>query len=86
MSDADPVRLAACISAIQGAFCAMQTSGVWLGALWWAAGPWWGTVSTLDDCLLGLFSPRRMQYYQSIEPPNGAAIAQSLPQAMIPFL
>ena len=34
-----------CISAVQGALCAMQQSGVWLGALWWAAGPWWGTVS-----------------------------------------
>ncbi|RPD54862.1 endoglucanase [Lentinus tigrinus ALCF2SS1-7] len=34
---------AACISAVQGALCEMQQSGVWLGALWWAAGPWWGT-------------------------------------------
>ena len=38
---------AACISAIQGALCSMQQSGVWLGALWWAAGPWWGDVSSL---------------------------------------
>lgn len=37
--------LAACITAVQGALCEMQQSGVWLGALWWAAGPWWGTVS-----------------------------------------
>ena len=36
---------AACITAIQGALCEMQQSGVWLGALWWAAGPWWGDVS-----------------------------------------
>jgi len=36
----------ACISAVQGALCAMQTSGVWIGALWWAAGPWWGDVSS----------------------------------------
>lgn len=36
---------AACISAIQGALCSLQESGVWLGALWWAAGPWWGDVS-----------------------------------------
>ncbi|THG99752.1 hypothetical protein EW026_g2669 [Hermanssonia centrifuga] len=57
-----------CISAVQGAFCSMQQSGVWLGALWWAAGPWWGT------------------YYQSIEPPSGPAIAEILPQAMMPFL
>jgi len=32
-----------CISAVQGALCSMQQSGVWIGALWWAAGPWWGT-------------------------------------------
>ncbi|KAI0077311.1 endoglucanase [Panus rudis PR-1116 ss-1] len=32
-----------CIQALQGALCAMQQSGVWIGALWWAAGPWWGT-------------------------------------------
>ncbi|TDL25485.1 endoglucanase [Rickenella mellea] len=33
----------ACISAVSGALCSMQQSGVWIGALWWAAGPWWGT-------------------------------------------
>ncbi|KAF9532515.1 glycoside hydrolase [Crepidotus variabilis] len=32
-----------CIEAIKGAICAMQTSGVWIGFTWWAAGPWWGT-------------------------------------------
>ncbi|KAF9519115.1 glycoside hydrolase family 5 protein [Hydnum rufescens UP504] len=32
-----------CIAAIQGALCSMQQSGVWIGALWWAAGPWWGS-------------------------------------------
>jgi len=57
-----------CISAVSGALCSMQQSGVWLGALWWAAGPWWGT------------------YYQSIEPPSGAAIASILPQALMPYL
>lgn len=32
-----------CITAVYGAMCAMQESGgTWLGALWWAAGPWWG--------------------------------------------
>ncbi|KIJ49152.1 glycoside hydrolase family 5 protein [Sphaerobolus stellatus SS14] len=34
---------ATCQAAVSGALCAMQESGVWLGALWWAAGPWWGT-------------------------------------------
>ncbi|EJD44168.1 endoglucanase [Auricularia subglabra TFB-10046 SS5] len=50
-----------CISAIQGLLCDLQTSGVWLGALWWAAGPWWG------------------DYFQSIEPPSGAAVPSILP-------
>jgi endoglucanase len=51
-----------CISAIQGMLCDMQVVGSpWIGALWWAAGPWWGT------------------YYQSIEPPSGAAIPSILP-------
>ncbi|KAJ3545968.1 hypothetical protein NMY22_g2236 [Coprinellus aureogranulatus] len=57
-----------CIQAVRGALCSMQESGVWLGALWWAAGPWWG------------------DYFQSIEPPNGAAISQILPQALKPFM
>ncbi|CAE6384056.1 hypothetical protein RSOLAG1IB_11652 [Rhizoctonia solani AG-1 IB] len=58
----------ACIAAIKGGLCAMQESGVWIGALWWAAGPWWGN------------------YFQSIEPPNGAAIPRILPEALLPFL
>ncbi|KAG9051239.1 hypothetical protein FS837_010526 [Tulasnella sp. UAMH 9824] len=33
-----------CIAAIKSAFTAMQASdSPWIGALWWAAGPWWGT-------------------------------------------
>ncbi|KAH8830362.1 endoglucanase [Flagelloscypha sp. PMI_526] len=32
-----------CISAITGALCSMQQSGVWIGWLFWSAGPWWGT-------------------------------------------
>ena len=63
----------------------MQQSGVWLGALWWAAGPWWGDVSSI---ILNSrqSSPTVDQYYQSIEPPSGPAIAQILPQALEPFL
>ncbi|KAF5327036.1 hypothetical protein D9619_004873 [Psilocybe cf. subviscida] len=57
-----------CIKAIQSALCAMQQSDVWVGAVWWAAGPWWG------------------DYFQSMEPPNGAAISAILPQALKPFL
>ncbi|KAG9118340.1 hypothetical protein FRC07_007202, partial [Ceratobasidium sp. 392] len=57
-----------CIAAIKGGLDSLQTSGVWVGALWWAAGPWWGT------------------YFQSIEPPNGAAVARILPEALLPFL
>ncbi|KAG8769652.1 hypothetical protein FRC12_004829 [Ceratobasidium sp. 428] len=57
-----------CIAAIKGGLCSLQQSGVWIGALWWAAGPWWGT------------------YFQSIEPPSGAAVARILPEALLPFL
>ena len=78
----------ACISAVKGALCSMQQSGVWIGALWWAAGPWWGDVSILSSdrlCVLA-DSSLRIQYFQSIEPPTGAAIPQILPQALKPFL
>lgn len=34
------------MQAVFGALCSMQQSGVWIGASWWAAGPWWGDVST----------------------------------------
>jgi len=57
-----------CIAAVKGALCSMQQSGVWIGALWWAAGPWWGT------------------YFQSIEPPSGAAVSRILPEALKPFM
>ncbi|CAE6387300.1 unnamed protein product [Rhizoctonia solani] len=57
-----------CINAIKGGLCALQESGVWIGTLWWAAGPWWG------------------DYFQSIEPPSGPAIARILPEALLPFL
>ncbi|KAF7374834.1 Glycoside hydrolase family 5 protein [Mycena sanguinolenta] len=58
-----------CITAVKGALCAMQQSGVWIGASWWAAGPWWPA-----------------NYFTSIEPPSGLAIAQVLPQALLPFM
>ncbi|PVF96643.1 putative cellulase precursor [Serendipita vermifera] len=33
----------ACIAAVKGALCYLQQQGgTWIGALWWAAGPWWG--------------------------------------------
>ncbi|KAG8823604.1 hypothetical protein FRC17_009289 [Serendipita sp. 399] len=57
-----------CITAVRDALCYMQQSGVWVGAAWWAAGPWWGN------------------YFQSIEPPNGAAVARILPEALLPFV
>lgn len=38
-----------CIAAVYGALCSMQQAGgVWIGAAWWAAGPWWDTVSILS--------------------------------------
>ena len=41
-----------CIEAVKGALCSMQQSGVWIGALWWAAGPWWGNVSPIPQMKL----------------------------------
>ncbi|KAF9449521.1 glycoside hydrolase family 5 protein [Macrolepiota fuliginosa MF-IS2] len=33
-----------CVAAVKSALCTLQTAGgVWIGASWWAAGPWWGT-------------------------------------------
>jgi len=30
-----------CAAAIQGLLCALKSSDAWIGATWWAAGPWW---------------------------------------------
>ncbi|KAI5835096.1 glycoside hydrolase [Schizophyllum commune Tattone D] len=36
-----------CISAVSDALCYLQQQeGTWIGALWWAAGPWWGDYFT----------------------------------------
>ena len=76
-----------CIAAVKGALCTLQSSRVWLGALWWAAGPWWGNVgSTFLLSLSRFLTDITLQYFQSIEPPNGAAIPSMLPQALEPFL
>ncbi|KAJ7651347.1 endoglucanase [Roridomyces roridus] len=62
---------AACISAVSGALCSMQSAAgsPWIGVSWWAAGPWWPA-----------------DYFTSIEPPSGLAISQILPQALKPYL
>lgn len=65
---------ATCITAIQGALCEMQQSGVWMGALWWAAGPWWGTVS--GDSLIA--PTARTSFLDSITNPSS-------PRAALPF-
>jgi endoglucanase len=32
-----------CIAALKDGLKYLQTNGdVWMGAIWWAAGPWWG--------------------------------------------
>ncbi|KAK6529444.1 hypothetical protein TWF281_008617 [Arthrobotrys megalospora] len=30
-----------CRSAVEGLLCALKSSDAWIGATWWAAGPWW---------------------------------------------
>lgn len=33
------------VAAVHGALCSMQQAGgAWIGAAYWAAGPWWGDV------------------------------------------
>lgn len=34
-----------CIEAVKGALCSLLENGQWIGFTWWAAGPWWGSVS-----------------------------------------
>jgi len=38
-----------CVAAVYGALCALQEAGgAWIGATYWAAGPWWGDVSAFQ--------------------------------------
>ncbi|KAF8324124.1 glycoside hydrolase [Clavulina sp. PMI_390] len=38
-----------CIDAVFDMLCYMQEQGgTWIGALWWAAGPWWGQLTELS--------------------------------------
>ncbi|KAF3922680.1 Endoglucanase [Orbilia brochopaga] len=30
-----------CAAAVNGLLCALKSSDAWIGATWWAAGPWW---------------------------------------------
>lgn len=42
-----------CMQALKGGLGYMtENSDVWLGAIWWAAGPWWGDVSYLSILLM----------------------------------
>ena len=44
-----------CISAVSDALCYLQQQeGTWIGALWWAAGPWWGDYFTSIEPPSGL--------------------------------
>nr|VWO97246.1 Alcohol oxidase [Ganoderma boninense] len=85
---------AACIAAVQGALCEMQQSGV----CWARSGgpPGRGGGREYRLSFVGGFEHDTdhdgsgwgcgLQYYQSIEPPNGTAVAEILPQALEPFL
>lgn len=66
-----------CISAVQGALCSMQQSGVWIGALWWAAGPWWGTVSINSSILPGFRCPVLTRGCSTSSPSNLRAVPPS---------
>ncbi|KAK6541919.1 hypothetical protein TWF694_007695 [Orbilia ellipsospora] len=39
-----------CIAAVSGMLCAIKSSPNWIGATWWAAGPWWpaDTFSSIE--------------------------------------
>ena len=44
---------AQCITALQGGLAYLKANkDVWTGALWWAAGPWWGTTTPYSVCML----------------------------------
>jgi endoglucanase len=64
----------------------MQQSGVWIGASWWAAGPWWPATVRVALFIRNAETDFSLQYFTSIEPPNGLSIAQVLPQALMPYL
>lgn len=78
----------ACIAAVKGALCAMQQSGVWLGALWWAAGPWWGDYYQSIEPPSTLYA---LSYFtiSDADPTlfaGSGAIARILPEALLPFV
>ncbi|KZV68269.1 carbohydrate-binding module family 1 protein [Peniophora sp. CONT] len=57
----------ACIQAVYGALCSMaQAGGVWLGASWWGAGPWWGDYIYGIEPPSGVIIPSMLP--QALEP------------------
>jgi len=59
-----------CIEAVKGALCTLQSSPVWLGALWWSAGPWWGGVSSI---YLPVYAPGLMNRFTAVLPIHRAS-------------
>jgi endoglucanase len=67
-----------CETAITNMLNYMETnSDVWLGASWWAAGPWWGTyIYSLEPnsgVAYGPYMPILTQYLPGKAPPTGSS-------------
>lgn len=74
-----------CISAVQGALCEMQQSDVWLGALWWAAGPWWGDVRNFSLLISVRTIYSRMSSLSTSNRSSPPAVSLSRPSCLKPL-
>ncbi|RAL08217.1 putative endoglucanase [Aspergillus homomorphus CBS 101889] len=58
-----------CLTAVQGMLDALSAaSDVWLGALWWSAGPWWGTYIFNMEPTTGIAYSYYLSLLQSYAP------------------
>lgn len=56
-----------CLEAVEGMLEAMsEASDVWMGAMWWAAGPWWGSnmfsMEPVDGVCYDYYMPTLQKY------------------------
>ncbi|KAG9056684.1 hypothetical protein FS842_009921 [Serendipita sp. 407] len=74
----------ACITAVKGALCHMQQQGgTWIDGGLLVHG---GERESIFFSNIVKVLTRENSYYQSIEPPSGAAIPRILPEALLPFV